>query len=106
MTPIESAIKNRIKEAFAFRVSQPLWENITTKIQNASKLSDAIKNWCSNLEKEDFQEKIHYIPQKNEQPETGSNDSSSQILTCMEGSTAEIPNVEGLYLQVDWEKKQ
>jgi hypothetical protein len=79
MTPIESAIKNRIKEAFAFRVSQNLWENITHKIQNAANLSDAIKNWCNNLEKEDFQEKIHYIPTEKEHPETESFDSDQQV---------------------------
>jgi hypothetical protein len=62
MTPLEQAVKNRIKEAFAFKVNNQQWESIVSYIRDSPGFSKSIRNWHNNLEKEDFKEKIHYVP--------------------------------------------
>ena len=62
MTPLEQAVKNRIKEAFAFKVNNQHWESIVSYIRDSPSFSKSIKNWHTNLEKEDFLAKTHYVP--------------------------------------------
>ncbi len=40
MTPSERAIQSRIKEAFAFKISSPLWDCIIESIQKKSDETD------------------------------------------------------------------
>ena len=62
MTPIEIAVKNRIKEAYAFKISNQHWDSIVSYIQNSGEMSRSVRNYHTNLEKVNSKEVYHYIP--------------------------------------------
>lgn len=78
MTPIESAVKNRIKDAYAFKVDNMHWESIINYIRNQNEYANSLKQYHVGLEKKDNDEMMHYVPLYQKQPqysigETGDN---------------------------------